>query len=173
MFEQFSDQTVAVVLLAQDESRRMQHNYVGSEQLLVALLAEGTSTAAIVLKSLGLTLTSVRTEVESVVGQGSGPVGAEVPFNPRVKRILDRALQEMYQRWHPEVTPEHLLLAIVDTQDSVANRILENLGIDIAKVITPIQRALEVQPILSGNQGSRLNQNARSASKASSLSSLF
>jgi len=169
MFEQFSDQTVAVVLLAQDESRRMGHNYVGSEQVLVALLAEGTSTAAIVLKSLGLTLTAVRTEVESVVGQGPGAVGSEVPFTPRAKRIFDRALQEMYQRWHPEVTPEHLLLAITDVQDSVANKILENLGIDIARVSTPIQRALEVQPILAGNQGRRLNQNARPASKGSVL----
>mgnify|MGYP001803622909 FL=1 len=94
MFERFTEKAIIVIMLAQEEARRLGHNFVGTEQILLGLLCEGTGIAARVLKSMSVTLKDARTEVEKIIGRGSGFVAVEIPFTPRAKRVLEMALDE-------------------------------------------------------------------------------
>lgn len=142
MFEQFTDQATQVVLLAQGESTRMGHNYVGSEQLLLGISAEDNSVAATVLKSLRLFRAFLQAQVEATIGRGSGAPSPELPFTPEVKRVLAQATEEAFQR-QQSVGPEHLLLAITQNEQCMARRILENIRINIAKIREPLIKALD------------------------------
>ncbi len=141
MFERFTETAIQVILLAQEECRRVGHNFVGSEQILIGLILEDTSLAATVLKELGLTLSSARGEVEKIVGRGAGFVGAEIPFTPKAKQILEQAIKEAGQLSQDYIGPEHLLLALTQDSEGVAAKILQNLGIDQTQVRTQVIRA--------------------------------
>ena len=97
MFERFTEKAIKVVMLAQEEARRLGHNFVGTEQVLLGLIGESTGIAAKVLKSLGVTLKDARVEVEKIIGRGSGFVAVEIPFTPRAKRVLELSLEEARQ----------------------------------------------------------------------------
>ncbi len=141
MFERFTEKAIQVILLAQEECRRLGHSLVGSEQILIGLILEDTSLAANVLKESGLTLSSARAEVEKIVGRGAGFVGTEIPFTPKAKQILEQAIKEAGQLSQDYIGPEHLLLGLTQDSEGVAAKILQNLGIDLTQVRTQVIRA--------------------------------
>ncbi|XP_019160510.1 PREDICTED: ATP-dependent Clp protease ATP-binding subunit ClpA homolog CD4A, chloroplastic-like isoform X2 [Ipomoea nil] len=133
MFERFTEKAIKVIMLAQEEARRLGHNHVGTEQILLGLIAEGTGIPAKVLKSTGINLKDARVEVEKITGRGSGFVAIEIPFTPRAKHVLELSLEESRQL-------EHLLLGLLREGEGVAARVLENLGADPANIRTQVIR---------------------------------
>ncbi|KGG15432.1 ATP-dependent Clp protease [Prochlorococcus sp. MIT 0602] len=129
-------------MLAQEEARRLGHNFVGTEQILLGLIGEGTGVAAKVLKSMGVNLKDSRVEVEKIIGRGSGFVAVEIPFTPRAKRVLELSLEEARQLGHNYIGTEHLLLGLIREGEGVAARVMENLGVDLTKVRTQVIRML-------------------------------
>ena len=151
MFERFTEKAIKVIMLAQEEARRLGHNFVGTEQILLGLIGEGTGVAAKVLKSMGVNLKDARVEVEKIIGRGSGFVAVEIPFTPRAKRVLELSLEEARQLGHNYIGTEHLLLGLIREGEGVAARVLENLGVDLAKVRTQVIRMLgETAEVTSG-----------------------
>ena len=141
-------------MLAQEEARRLGHNFVGTEQILLGLIGEGTGVAAKVLKSMGVNLKDARVEVEKIIGRGSGFVAVEIPFTPRAKRVLELSLEEARQLGHNYIGTEHLLLGLIREGEGVAARVLENLGVDLAKVRTQVIRMLgETAEVAAGGGG--------------------
>ncbi len=140
-------------MLAQEEARRLGHNFVGTEQILLGLIGEGTGVAAKVLKSMGVNLKDARVEVEKIIGRGSGFVAVEIPFTPRAKRVLELSLEEARQLGHNYIGTEHLLLGLIREGEGVAARVLENLGVDLAKVRTQVIRMLGETAEVSGGGG--------------------
>lgn len=142
MFERFTEKAIKVVMLGQEESRRLGHNFVGTEQILLGLIGEGTGVAAKVLRSMGVNLKDARSEVEKIIGRGSGFVAVEIPFTARAKRVLELSLEEARQLGHKNVGTEHLLLGVIREGEGVGVRVLENLGVDLSKVRTQVIRML-------------------------------
>nr|NP_045112.1 Clp protease ATP binding subunit [Cyanidium caldarium]Q9TM05.1 RecName: Full=ATP-dependent Clp protease ATP-binding subunit ClpA homolog [Cyanidium caldarium]AAF12982.1 unknown [Cyanidium caldarium]WDB00238.1 Clp protease ATP binding subunit [Cyanidium caldarium] len=142
MFERFTEKAVKVIMLAQEEARRLGHNFVGTEQILLGILGEGTGLAAKALKSMGITLKDARIEVEKIIGRGSGFVAIEIPFTPRAKKILELAIEESRILTHNYVGTEHLLLGLIKEGEGVAARVLENLGVDLPKLRSNIIRMI-------------------------------
>ncbi|KAG6686098.1 hypothetical protein I3843_11G001200 [Carya illinoinensis] len=136
MFERFTEKAIKVIMLAQEEARRLGHNFVGTEQILLGLIGEGTGIAAKVLKSMGINLKDARVEVEKIIGRGSGFVAVEIPFTPRAKRVLELSLEEARQLGHNYIGSEHLLLGLLREGEGVAARVLENLGADPSNIRT-------------------------------------
>ncbi|MBO6972053.1 MAG: ATP-dependent Clp protease ATP-binding subunit [Prochlorococcus marinus CUG1431] len=158
MFERFTEKAIKVIMLAQEEARRLGHNFVGTEQILLGLIGEGTGVAAKVLKSLGVNLKDSRIEVEKIIGRGSGFVAVEIPFTPRAKRVLELSLEEARQLGHNYIGTEHLLLGLIREGEGVAARVLENLSIDLTKVRTQVIRMLgETAEVGSGANSSKSN----------------
>ena len=120
MFERFTEKAIKVIMLAQEEARRLGHNFVGTEQILLGLIGEGTGVAAKVLKSMGVNLKDARVEVEKIIGRGSGFVAVEIPFTPRAKRVLELSLEEARQLGHNYIGTEHLLLGLIREGEGVA-----------------------------------------------------
>ena len=133
MFERFTEKAIRVIMLAQEESRRLGHNFVGTEQLLLGLIAEGTGIAAKTLKSMGVNIKEAREEVEKIIGRGCGFVAVEIPFTPRAKKVLELSWDEARQLGHNYIGTEHLLLGLIREGEGVAAKILENLGVDLNK----------------------------------------
>ncbi|QNI85542.1 ATP-dependent Clp protease ATP-binding subunit ClpC [Synechococcus sp. PROS-7-1] len=155
MFERFTEKAIKVIMLAQEEARRLGHNFVGTEQILLGLIGEGTGVAAKVLKSMGVNLKDARVEVEKIIGRGSGFVAVEIPFTPRAKRVLELSLEEARQLGHNYIGTEHLLLGLIREGEGVAARVLENLGVDLSKVRTQVIRMLgETAEVGAGGGGS-------------------
>ncbi|MBW4499851.1 MAG: ATP-dependent Clp protease ATP-binding subunit [Scytonema hyalinum WJT4-NPBG1] len=153
MFERFTEKAIKVIMLAQEEARRLGHNFVGTEQILLGLIGEGTGVAAKVLKSMGVNLKDARIEVEKIIGRGSGFVAVEIPFTPRAKRVLELSLEEARQLGHNYIGTEHLLLGLIREGEGVAARVLENLGVDLSKVRTQVIRMLgETAEVTGGGQ---------------------
>jgi len=142
MFERFTEKAIKVIMLAQEEARRLGHNFVGTEQILLGLIGEGTGIGPKVLKAMGVNLKDARQEVEKIIGRGSGFVAVEIPFTPRAKRVLELSLEEARQLGHNYIGTEHLLLGLIREGEGVAARVLENLGVDLAKVRSQIIRSL-------------------------------
>jgi ATP-dependent Clp protease ATP-binding subunit ClpC len=142
MFERFTDKVIKAITIAQEEARRMGHNLVGTEQILLGLLGEGMGIAAIVLNNLGITIQSARAEVENLIGRGSGFVPAELPFTPKAKRLFEQSFKEAHQLGHNYIGTEHLLLAITHDEDGVAAKVIENLDVDLGDVRSAVIRAL-------------------------------
>ncbi len=141
-------------MLAQEEARRLGHNFVGTEQILLGLIGEGTGVAAKVLKSMAVNLKDSRVEVEKIIGRGSGFVAVEIPFTPRAKRVLELSLEEARQLGHNYIGTEHLLLGLIREGEGVAARVLENLGVDLSKVRTQVIRMLgETAEVTTGGGG--------------------
>jgi len=156
MFERFTEKAIKVIMLAQEEARRLGHNFVGTEQILLGLIGEGTGVAAKVLKSMGVNLKDARIEVEKIIGRGSGFVAVEIPFTPRAKRVLELSLEEARQLGHNYIGTEHLLLGLIREGEGVAARVLENLGVDLSKVRTQVIRMLgETAEVSAGSQSGR------------------
>jgi ATP-dependent Clp protease ATP-binding subunit ClpC len=156
MFERFTEKAIKVIMLAQEEARRLGHNFVGTEQILLGLIGEGTGVAAKVLKSMGVNLKDARIEVEKIIGRGSGFVAVEIPFTPRAKRVLELSLEEARQLGHNYIGTEHLLLGLIREGEGVAARVLENLGVDLTKVRTQVIRMLgETAEVTSGASSGR------------------
>jgi ATP-dependent Clp protease ATP-binding subunit ClpC len=139
-------------MLAQEEARRLGHNFVGTEQILLGLIGEGTGIGPKILKSMGVNLKDARVEVEKIIGRGSGFVAVEIPFTPRAKRILELSLEEARQLGHNYIGTEHLLLGLIREGEGVAARVLENLEVDLSKVRSQIIRSLgESTDVAAGN----------------------
>ncbi|BAI89446.1 MULTISPECIES: ATP-dependent Clp protease ATP-binding subunit [Oscillatoriales] len=156
MFERFTEKAIKVIMLAQEEARRLGHNFVGTEQILLGLIGEGTGVAAKVLKSMGVNLKDARIEVEKIIGRGSGFVAVEIPFTPRAKRVLELSLEEARQLGHNYIGTEHLLLGLIREGEGVAARVLENLGVDLSKVRTQVIRMLgETAEVAAGGSSGR------------------
>ncbi|KAF7834045.1 chaperone protein ClpC, chloroplastic [Senna tora] len=128
MFERFTEKAIKVIMLAQEEARRLGHNFVGTEQILLGLIGEGTGIAAKVLKSMGINLKDARVEVEKIIGRGSGFVAVEIPFTPRAKRVLELSLEEARQLGHNYIGSEHLLLGLLREGEGVAARVIRMVG---------------------------------------------
>jgi len=156
MFERFTEKAIKVIMLAQEEARRLGHNFVGTEQILLGLIGEGTGVAAKVLKSMGVNLKDARIEVEKIIGRGSGFVAVEIPFTPRAKRVLELSLEEARQLGHNYIGTEHLLLGLIREGEGVAARVLENLNVDLTKVRTQVIRMLgETAEVTPGGPSGR------------------
>jgi len=134
MFERFTEKAIKVIMLAQEEARRLGHNKVATELMLLGLIGERTGIAAEVLKSSGLDLKGARTEVEQIIGRGSGSVAPVIPFTPRVTRIVELSWVEAKQLGHDRLCPEHLLLGIMRDGEGMAPRVLENLDVDCLRL---------------------------------------
>ncbi|XP_051179627.1 chaperone protein ClpC2, chloroplastic [Lolium perenne] len=142
MFERFTEKAIKVIMLAQEESRRLKHPTVGSEQILLGLIREGTGIGAKVLKSAGLNLTNTRVEVEKVVGRGSGFVPVEIPFTPSAKKVLESSAEESRQLGHNYIGSEHLLLGLICEDDGVAAIVLKNFQADLGNVRSEVIRMI-------------------------------
>ena len=141
-------------MLAQEEARRLGHNFVGTEQILLGLVGEGTGIAAKALKQLGVNLKDARIEVEKIIGRGSGFVAVEIPFTPRAKRILELAWDEARQLGHNYIGTEHLLLGLIREGDGVATKVLTNLNVDVNRVRSNVLRMLsESGNVSAGSSG--------------------
>ena len=151
MFERFTEKAIKVIMLAQEESRRLGHNFVGTEQILLGLIGEGTGLAFKVLNSMGITLKDARVEVEKIIGRGTGFVAVEIPFTPRAKRVLELSLEEARQLGHNYIGTEHLLLGLIRETEGVAARVLENLGVVfVSKLRAQVIRSLGESEVAVG-----------------------
>ncbi len=134
MFERFTDRARRVVVLAQEEARLLNHNYIGTEHILLGLIHEGEGVAAQVLESLGISLEGVRGQVEEIIGQGSSSPSGHIPFTPRAKKVLELSLREALQLGHNYIGTEHVLLGLIREGEGVAAQVLVKLGADLSKV---------------------------------------
>ena len=134
MFERFTDRARSVVVLAQEEARRLDHNYIGSEHILLGLLREGEGIAAKALESLGIRLDAVRQKVKEIIGRGQQTPSGHIPFTPRAKKVLELALRESLQLGHNYIGTEHILLGLIREGDGVATLVLVTLGADLNRV---------------------------------------
>jgi ATP-dependent Clp protease ATP-binding subunit ClpA len=147
MFERFTDQARRVVVLAQEEARLLNHNYIGTEHLLLGLLHEGEGVAAKALESLGISLEAARTEVEGIIGQGQSAPTGHIPFTPRAKKVFELSLREALQLGHNYMGTEHILLGLIREGEGVAAQVLVKLGADLSRA------RVQVIQLLSGSAG--------------------
>ena len=143
MFEKFTEGAIKVIMLSQEEARRMGHNFVGTEQLFLGVVGQRQGMGAKALKSLGVTLKKARKEVENYIGRGTGFVASEIPFTPRAKRVLEMAVQEGKDIGQNYVGTEHILLSLISEPDGVAMRTLDKLRVDIPKLRSIILKLIE------------------------------
>ncbi|KAB8331428.1 helix-turn-helix domain-containing protein [Scytonema tolypothrichoides VB-61278] len=142
MFERFTAKAYRAIVLAQGEGERLGHQFVGTEQILIGLIAEGNGLAAKVLKSFGVTLEAAQIEVEKIIGRGSGIKGIEYPFTPKGKQVLDFAVEESQKLGHTHIGTEHLLLGVLMVTDGVAVRVLEKLGVNLQNLRQEVLREI-------------------------------
>ncbi|CAB4600276.1 MAG: AAA domain-containing protein [Actinobacteria bacterium] len=147
MFERFTDRARRVVVLAQEEARMLNHNYIGTEHILLGLIHEGEGVAAKALESLGISLEAVRAQVEEIIGQGQQAPSGHIPFTPRAKKVLELSLREALQLGHNYIGTEHILLGLIREGEGVAAQVLVKLGADLNRV------RQQVIQLLSGYQG--------------------
>jgi hypothetical protein len=157
MFERFTDRARRVVVLAQEEARMLEHDYIGTEHLLLALIHEGEGVAAKALLALDVDLDTLRREVEALVGRGQQPTTAHIPFTPRAKKVLELALRESVQLGHDYIGTEHLLLGLVREGEGPAAQVLQQRGIELNTV------RQEVIRLLHGHQGGEVRRRRRVA----------
>jgi hypothetical protein len=148
MFERFTDRARRVVVLAQEEARMLNHNYIGTEHVLLGLIHEGEGVAAKALEKLGIKLEAVRREVEHTIGRGKQAQAGHIPFTPRAKKALELSLREALQLNHNYIGTEHILLGLIREGDGVAAQVLVRLGADLNRV------RHQVIELLHGPQGS-------------------
>jgi len=160
MFEHFTSEAIKVVMLAQEEARRLGHNFVGTEQILLGLLGEETGVAAKVLTDMGVTLRDARREVEKIIGRGSGFVPPEIPFTPKVKTLFEQSFKEARSLGHNYIGTEHLLLGLTEAGEGVAAKVLQNLDVDLKQLRTALIRRLgEVASVGAGVGGGSTKRN--------------
>ena len=149
MFERFTDRARRVVVLAQEEARLLNHNYIGTEHILLGLIHEGEGVAAKALESLGISLDKVRQQVEEIIGAGQSPPSGHIPFTPRAKKVLELSLREALQLGHNYIGTEHILLGLIREGEGVAAQVLVKLGADLGRV------RQQVIQLLSGYSGAK------------------
>jgi ATP-dependent Clp protease ATP-binding subunit ClpC len=147
MFERFTDRARRVVVLAQEEARMLNHNYIGTEHILLGLIHEGEGVAAKALEALNISLEGVRAQVEEIIGQGQQAPSGHIPFTPRAKKVLELSLREALQLGHNYIGTEHILLGLIREGEGVAAQVLVKLGADLNRV------RQQVIQLLSGYQG--------------------
>ncbi|MGI8710073.1 MAG: ATP-dependent Clp protease ATP-binding subunit [Acidimicrobiales bacterium] len=160
MFERFTDRARRVVVLAQEEARLLNHNYIGTEHILLGLIHEGEGVAAKALESLGISLEAVRSQVEEIIGQGGSSPSGHIPFTPRAKKVLELSLREALQLGHNYIGTEHILLGLIREGEGVAAQVLVKLGADLSRV------RQQVIQLLSGYSGSGPQGSGPSGEKA-------
>ena len=158
MFERFTDRARRVVVLAQEEARLLNHNYIGTEHILLGLIHEGEGVAAKALESLGISLEAVRQQVEEIIGQGGQSPSGHIPFTPRAKKVLELSLREALQLGHNYIGTEHILLGLIREGEGVAAQVLVKLGADLSRV------RQQVIQLLSGYPGSQSGEGQTSGS---------
>jgi ATP-dependent Clp protease ATP-binding subunit ClpC len=147
VFERFTDRARRAVVLAQEEARLLNHNYIGTEHILLGLIHEGEGVAAKALESLGISLQAVRREVEEIIGQGQSAPTAHIPFTPRAKKVLELSLREALQLGHNYIGTEHILLGLIREGEGVAAQVLVTVGASLDRV------RQQVTQLLSGSTG--------------------
>jgi ATP-dependent Clp protease ATP-binding subunit ClpC len=157
MFERFTDRARRVVVLAQEEARMLNHNYIGTEHILLGLIHEGEGVAAKALESLGISLEGVREQVEEIIGQGQTAPAGHIPFTPRAKKVLELSLREALQLGHNYIGTEHILLGLIREGEGVAAQVLQKLGADLNRV------RQQVIQLLSGYAGGEPGQGGAKA----------
>jgi ATP-dependent Clp protease ATP-binding subunit ClpA len=146
MFERFTNRARRVVVLAQEEARMLNHNYIGTEHILLGLIHEGEGVAAKALESLGISLDAVRQQVEEIIGQGQQAPSGHIPFTPRAKKVLELSLREALQMGHNYIGTEHILLGLIREGDGVAAQVLVKLGADLNRVRQQVIQLLHGYP---------------------------
>ena len=159
MFEHFTSEAIRVIMLAQEEARRLGHNFVGTEQILLGLMGEGTGVAAKVLTELGVTLKDARREVEKIIGRGTGFVPPEIPFTPKVKSLFEQSFKEARSLGHNYINTEHLLLGLTEAGEGVAAKVLQNLGVELQSVRSAVIRRLGDDASVTAGGGQKRSQN--------------
>src|SRR5882762_5762324 len=149
LFERFTDRARRVVVLAQEEARLLNHNYIGTEHILLGLIHEGEGVAAKALESLGISLEAVRAQVEEIIGHGGQAPSGHIPFTPRAKKVLELSLREALQLGHNYIGTEHILLGLIREGEGVAAQVLVKLGADLSRV------RQQVIQLLSGYSGGK------------------
>ncbi|CEP26549.1 chaperone clpC (Clp-family ATP-binding protease) (ATP-dependent Clp protease ATP-binding subunit) [Propionibacterium freudenreichii subsp. freudenreichii] len=142
MFERFTDRARRVIVLAQDEAKMLNHNYIGTEHILLGLIHEGEGVAAKALEQMGISLEAVREQVIEIIGQGSTPPTGHIPFTPRAKKVLEYSLREALQMNHSYIGTEHILLGLIREGEGVAAQVLIKLGADLNRVRTTVLQLL-------------------------------
>src|SRR5256886_1574266 len=160
MFERFTDRARRVVVLAQEEARMLNHNYIGTEHILLGLIHEGEGVAAKALESLNISLEAVRQQVEEIIGQGQAAPTGHIPFTPRAKKVLELSLREALQLGHNYIGTEHILLGLIREGEGVAAQVLQKLGADLNRV-----RQTVIQ-LLSGYTGGKEQVSAGGGSES-------
>jgi ATP-dependent Clp protease ATP-binding subunit ClpC len=166
MFERFTDRARRVVVLAQEEARMLNHNYIGTEHILLGLIHEGEGVAAKALESLGISLEAVRQQVEEIIGQGQQAPSGHIPFTPRAKKVLELSLREALQLGHNYIGTEHILLGLIREGDGVAAQVLVKLGADLNRV------RQQVIQLLHGYQGKEPTTAASGSTESAPSTSL-
>jgi len=164
VFERFTDRARRVVVLAQEEARLLNHNYIGTEHILLGLIHEGEGVAAKALESLGISLEAVRQQVEEIIGQGGSSPSGHIPFTPRAKKVLELSLREALQLGHNYIGTEHILLGLIREGEGVAAQVLVKLGADLSRVRQQVIQLLSGYP---GPTGSGSQAQSSSGEKAS------
>ena len=164
MFERFTDRARRVVVLAQEEARMLNHNYIGTEHILLGLIHEGEGVASKALESLGISLESVREQVQEIIGQGQQAPTGHIPFTPRAKKVLEYSLREALQLGHSYIGTEHILLGLIREGEGVAAQVLVKLGADLNRV------RQQVIQLISGYQG---KEGGATASRSESSSAFL
>ena len=167
MFERFTDRARRVVVLAQEEARLLNHNYIGTEHILLGLIHEGEGVAAKALESLSISLEAVRSQVEDIIGQGGSSPSGHIPFTPRAKKVLELSLREALQLGHNYIGTEHILLGLIREGEGVAAQVLVKLGADLSRVR---QQVIQLLSGYSGPTGSSSTPPESGSGKASSTS---
>src|SRR5437588_1293412 len=166
LFERFTDRARRVVVLAQEEARLLNHNYIGTEHILLGLIHEGEGVAAKALESLGISLEAVRNQVEEIIGQGGSSPSGHIPFTPRAKKVLELSLREALQLGHNYIGTEHILLGLIREGEGVAAQVLVKLGADLSRV------RQQVIQLLSGYAGQKEPSTSGTAAEAAPTGSL-
>jgi Clp amino terminal domain, pathogenicity island component len=161
MFERFTDRARRVIVLAQEEARLLDHDYIGTEHILLGLLREREGVAAKALESLGISLEAVRAEVEQVIGRGQTTPGPQIPFTPRSKKVLELSLREARSLGHDYIGTEHILLGLIREGEGVAAQVLVKLGADLSRVRQQVIQLLSGEPVEQAAVGRRVVREPR------------
>ncbi len=162
VFERYTDRARRVVVLAQEEARMLNHNYIGTEHILLGLIREGEGVAAKALESLGISLEAVRQQVEEIIGQGQQAPSGHIPFTPRANKVLELASREALQLGHNYIGTEHILLGLIREGEGVAAQVLVKLGADLNRVRQQVIQLLHgYQGKEPADDGPRLGKRAR------------
>lgn len=164
MFERFTEQLRGAVVLAQEEARSLDHNYIGTEHLLAGLRSEEEGEAARALESAGITLDAVRETIQALVGRGEQPSPKHMPFTPQAKEGLEYSLRESLQLGHHHISTGHLLLGLISQEDSVAVQVLGRLGADLGQLRSRVIQGLEDDPEDHGEYSPPLRRRAQRSS---------